>query len=115
SIPWAIHFPADHPTMGAGVHPVQIYDALFNLGLSFFLAWLHRRKKFDGQIFAAYLVGYAILRSLAELVRGDYPVRYLGGVVTPAQLVSAGILAAGLALFWTLPRPRPKAEPGKSN
>jgi len=109
SLPWAIHFPADHPTLGADVHPVQIYDALLNLGFYFFLAWLHRRKKFDGQVFAAYLIGYAVLRSVAELFRGDYPVRYLGGVVTPAQLVGAGILVAGLVLFWKLPRRQPKA------
>jgi phosphatidylglycerol:prolipoprotein diacylglycerol transferase len=108
TLPWAIHFPADHPTMGVGVHPVQIYDALFNLGLSFFLGWLHRRKKFDGQIFAAYLIGYSILRSIAETFRGDYPVLYFGDVATPAQLVGGAILVAGLLLYWKLPRPQPK-------
>src|ERR1700733_7797402 len=51
-LPWAIHFPADHETHGAGVHPTEIYDALLNLLLYAFLAWLFRRKKFDGQIFA---------------------------------------------------------------
>jgi phosphatidylglycerol:prolipoprotein diacylglycerol transferase len=30
-LPWAIHFPADHETHGAGVHPTEIYDALLNL------------------------------------------------------------------------------------
>src|SRR5262249_42599165 len=113
SLPWAIHFPADHPTMGEGVHPVQVYDAVLNLGLSFFLGWLHRRKEFDGQVFAAYLVGYAIVRSVAGIFPGDYPVHYLGGLLTPAQLVSAGILVAGLVLFWKLPRRATSAEPAK--
>jgi phosphatidylglycerol:prolipoprotein diacylglycerol transferase len=102
SMPWAIHFPLDHETRGVGVHPTQIYDALLNLGLYFGLAWLHRRKKFDGQIFASYLICYAITRSIVEAFRGDYPVRYLGGVVTPAQLVSVLILAAGAILYWKL-------------
>ena len=90
------------------MHPVQIYDALLNVGFFLLLAWVHRRKKFDGQIFAAYLVGYAVLRTFVETFRGDYPVRYLGGVATPAQLVSVAILAAGLLLWWKLPRPQPK-------
>ncbi len=51
-LPWAIHFPLDHETHGAAVHPTEIYDALLNLILYVFLAWLFRRKKFDGQIFA---------------------------------------------------------------
>lgn len=108
TLPWAIHFPPDHPTMGVGVHPVQVYDALLNLGFSFFLGWLHRRKKFNGQIFAAYLIGYSILRSIAELFRGDYPVRYFGDMATPAQLVGGVILVVGVLLYWKLSRPQPQ-------
>jgi len=104
-LPWAIHFP-DHETKGVGVHPTQVYDSLLSLGLYLALAWLYRRKKFDGQVFAAYLMAYAILRSFVELFRGDYPVHYLGGWATPAHLVSMGTFAAGLILYGTLPRRR---------
>jgi phosphatidylglycerol---prolipoprotein diacylglyceryl transferase len=104
SLPWAIHFPAGHPTHGMPVHPTEIYDSLLNLGFYGFLAWLFRRKKFDGQIFAVYLIGYAILRSFVEYFRGDYPVHYLGGWATPAQLVSMGIVAGGVLLWFILPR-----------
>ena len=113
-LPWAIRFPPDHWTGGVPVHPTQIYEALLNLALYGALAWFYRRKKFDGQIFAAYLVGYALLRTFVESFRGDYPVRYLGGVATPAQLVSAGILVAGLFLFWRLPRLEPEMQKPKS-
>ena len=88
------------------VHPTEIYDSLLNFAFYCFLAWLFRRKKFDGQIFALYLVGYAVLRSFVEYFRGDYPVHYLGGWATPAQLVSIGIIAGGLLLFFFLPRPQ---------
>ena len=37
-LPWGIRFPADHPTGGVPVHPTEIYDALLNLVLYFFLA-----------------------------------------------------------------------------
>jgi phosphatidylglycerol---prolipoprotein diacylglyceryl transferase len=104
TLPWAIHFPTDHETHGAAVHPTQVYEMLLSAGLYASLAWLYRRKKFDGQVFAAYLVCYAVLRSFVEIFRGDYETRYFGGVATPAHLVSAAILAAGLILYWRLPR-----------
>jgi phosphatidylglycerol:prolipoprotein diacylglycerol transferase len=112
SLPWAIHFPAGNPLSPPTypVHPTQVYDSLLNLGLYAALAWLYRRKKFDGQVFAAYLACYALLRSFVELFRGDYPEyqHYLGGWATPAHLVSVLILVTGLTLLWTLPRPGTK-------
>ncbi len=105
-LPWAIHFPADHATAGAAVHPTQLYDAGLNLILYLTLAgWFHV-KKFDGQIFAAYLMGYAVFRSIAEHFRGDYPADHIHNGLTSAQVVSIGIFTAGLALwFWRSRRP----------
>jgi phosphatidylglycerol:prolipoprotein diacylglycerol transferase len=105
-LPWAITFPQESRGAPSGVplHPTQAYESLLNLGLYAVLAWLFRRKKFDGQVFAAYLVGYALERSFVELFRGDYPQHYLGGWATPAHLVSIGILAAGSVLLAVLPR-----------
>jgi phosphatidylglycerol---prolipoprotein diacylglyceryl transferase len=108
-LPWAIRFPAEHSTRGALVHPTQIYDSLLSLIFWGVLAWLYRRKRFDGQVFASYLIGYAILRSIVEFFRGDYTVHYLGGWATPAHLVSMAIFAAGITLIWRLPR-RPPAN-----
>ena len=112
NLPWAVRFPADNPLSPptSPVHPTQIYDSLLNLCLYAFLAWLFRRRKFDGQVFSVYLVCYAVLRSLVETFRGDYPEyqHYLGGWATPAHLVSILILAAGLVLLRVLPRPELK-------
>jgi phosphatidylglycerol---prolipoprotein diacylglyceryl transferase len=104
TVPWAIRYPHDHETYPRLLHPTQIYEALLSLGLYAALAWLYRRKKFDGQVFALYLVCYAITRSIVEACRGDYAQRYLGGIATPAHLVSVVILAAGLILYWKLSR-----------
>ncbi len=102
-LPWAVHYPADHSTHGLGVHPSQVYDSLLNLALFLGLAWLHKRRKFEGQIFAVYFLGYAITRSIVESFRGDYPPgQYLGGILTPAHLVSIVIFAAGAVLYWKL-------------
>jgi phosphatidylglycerol:prolipoprotein diacylglycerol transferase len=107
---WAIYFPADHETGGQSVHPTQIYEALLNFGLYLTLAWLYRRKKFEGQIFASYLMGYAVIRSFVEIFRGDYSVYYLGGYLTSAQLVSIVLLAAGSILWWQRARGAAKRD-----
>jgi phosphatidylglycerol:prolipoprotein diacylglycerol transferase len=109
TLPWAIHFPENHQTYPHAVHPTQIYDAVLGLGFYAFLSWLYRRKKFDGQVFAVYLAGYAILRFAVEFTRGDYPVgqHYLGGWATPAQVVSLLMLVPAVAFWRFLPRPAP--------
>jgi phosphatidylglycerol---prolipoprotein diacylglyceryl transferase len=106
-LPWAIHFPPGHTTYPNAVHPTQIYDSLLNLALYLGLAWLYRRKKFDGQVFAVYLLGYAVTRSFVETFRGDYTPVHLHGGLTPGHLISIAIFAAGVVLLMILARRSP--------
>jgi len=109
-LPWAIRFPANHSTGGHPVHPTEIYDALLNFALYAGLAWLFRyRRKFDGQIFAIYLMCYAVTRSTVELFRGDYSDEHLHNGLTPAHLLSIGIFVTGWVLFFVL-KQRPAAQ-----
>ena len=116
-LPWALTFPPESRSAPPGVplHPVQLYDASLNLLCYLGLAWLYRRKKFDGQVFGVYLIAYACLRSFAEMFRGDYPLHYLGGWATPAQLVSMGMLGIGLVLLVVLKRSQPGLPARPSN
>jgi phosphatidylglycerol:prolipoprotein diacylglycerol transferase len=117
NLPWAITFPtvSNGAPPGVPLHPTQIYDSLLSLLLYAFLAWLYRRKKFDGQVFAAYLIGYPLLRSFVEIFRGDYPQHYLGGWATPAQVISMGIVLVGVTLWIVLSRKRPAVRPEVNN
>lgn len=108
-LPWAIQYPPDNPTYPRHVHPTQVYESALNLGLYAFLAWRIRRRHFDGEIFATYLLVYSLLRAVVESFRGDYPVYYLGGHITPAQLLSLAIFLAGATLWWL--RSRSSAQP----
>lgn len=111
SLPWAIRFPEGNPLNSPTftVHPTQIYDSLLNLVLYGSLAWLFRRRKFDGQVFAFYLMGYAVTRSFVELFRGDYSAEHIHSGLTPAHLISIATFAAGVVLFFVL-RPRATVE-----
>jgi phosphatidylglycerol:prolipoprotein diacylglycerol transferase len=110
TMPWGIQFPKGHESYPEYVHPTQIYDSLLNLALYAFLAWLYRRRKFNGQIFGVYLICYAVLRSFVELFRGDYTQEHYWNGMTPAQMVSVGIVAAGILLLWIQWRKGPPAE-----
>jgi len=109
-LPWAITFtnPLAHDLSGTPLnvplHPTEIYDGVLNLALYAFLAWLFRRKKFDGQIFATYLICYAILRSVVEHYRGDYSGLHYHLGLTPAQWISVPMFIIGLALAAILSR-----------
>lgn len=100
-LPWGICFPVDHATHGQAVHPSQIYEALATLALYLFLAWQFRRKRFEGQTFALYLLLYAGLRFGLEFFRGDYDVLPLGSWATPGQLTSFVVFTAGVLLWRT--------------
>lgn len=106
-LPWAIRFPADHHTHGVPVHPTQLYDFLWAMALYAALEWFYRRRRFDGQIFVLFMLGYAVLRSVVEVFRGDYEPEHYLGFLTPGQTVSVGIVAVALLLLWWLPRRRP--------
>lgn len=120
ALPWAVQFPVHSPPWeeqarqqligptdtAMPVHPAQIYDSLANLLLYAGLAWLYRRRKFDGQVFAVFLAGYAVLRSVVEIFRGDYTAAERWGPLTPAQALGVVVLLAGVTLLIVL-RPKP--------
>jgi phosphatidylglycerol:prolipoprotein diacylglycerol transferase len=113
NLPWGLTFtnPQAHDLsgtpLGIPLHPTEIYDALLNLVLYGFLAWLFRRKKFDGQIFATYLICYAVTRSITEYFRGDYSNLHYHLSLTPAQWIGVPIFVTGLALAAILSRRAP--------
>jgi phosphatidylglycerol:prolipoprotein diacylglycerol transferase len=75
-LPWGVRFTQlGHEVTGvpidAKLHPTQLYESFAMLVVFFFLLWLHRRKKFSGQVILAYVAIYAGVRFLIEFVRDD--------------------------------------------
>lgn len=119
SLPWAVRFPEGSLVFQSLVqsgqlnpsalytpplHPVQLYEAFGELLLYFGLALFARRKRYDGQVLIAYLVGYALLRFGCELFRGDAIRRFvLPGLSTSQALALASLpIALLLARAWRL-------------
>jgi phosphatidylglycerol---prolipoprotein diacylglyceryl transferase len=87
--------------------PTQLFESAAELGIFLLLSWMLKRKKFDGQIFGAYLFLYGVARFFLEFIRDD-PGRgsVFGGVISGTQLIAIGLVLSG-GLIWYL-RPTPK-------
>ena len=104
------------------LHPTQLYESAALLALFFLLLWWMPRRRRHGQVFLVYLVGYAVLRFVLEMFRGDANRRFVMEVTSAAlarslwlppeeplflsiaQAVSLGLLALAGALAWTIAR-----------
>jgi len=78
----------------------------------FFLMWLLKHRKFDGQVIGAFMFIYGIARFFLEFLRDD-PGRgsVFGGVMTGTQLISIGLVLGGGLIWWL--RPGSKAIPAR--
>ena len=76
NLPWGVQFTqAGHDVtdvpLNAHLHPTQLYESFAMLIVFFFLLWVHKKKKFSGQVILAYALIYATVRFLIEFVRDD--------------------------------------------
>jgi phosphatidylglycerol---prolipoprotein diacylglyceryl transferase len=116
ALAWAARFPAeslvfqDYVARGAlpasaevtpPLHPVQLYEALGELALFFALSLLGRKKRWDGQVLVGWLLGYALLRFVVELYRGDAVRKFVIGTVSTSQALAIfAALFATVLLWW---------------
>lgn len=71
------------------VHPTFLYESLWNLGLLICLLLYWKHRKFDGEVFLLYILGYGVGRFWIESLRTDqlllpiinYPVSKVVAVV----------------------------------
>lgn len=97
--PWAAEFsgtPLDRP-----LHPTQLYEFVAEFINFSFLYWLCKRKKFEGQVIALFMIVYGIERYVFEFFRGD-PGRgeVLGGFMTGTQLIALGLVVSGFVIYF---------------
>jgi len=97
-LPWAVIFTHAESLAPKGVplHPTQLYSALNSLLIFLVLVGLKRHKGFEGQIFWAYVLLYAVTRSILEHFRGDERGMFIEGMLSTSQLI--GLIMAVIAI-----------------
>ena len=92
----------EHPVTIDGVsyvqvHPTFLYEGTWNLLLFIGICLYKRHKKFDGEIFAIYLMGYGVGRFIIEGLRTDQLViKALGGIAA-SQVLSIILIVLAVA------------------
>lgn len=98
--------------LGVPLEPTQLFEFAVQLANFVFLMWLLKHRKFDGQVFGAFLFIYGIARFFLEFIRGD-PGRgsVFGGVMSGTQLIAIGLVIGGGLIWWL--RPGSKSMPAQ--
>ncbi len=83
SLPWAVEIaPENRPAAfpdAETFHPTFLYESLWNLGLCALIIWLDKRyPALHGRLIGVYLIGYAAMRFMLELIRTDTTFRFIG-------------------------------------
>lgn len=79
------------------VHPTFLYESLWNVGVLLFLFWFRKRKKFNGEVFLMYLIGYGIGRIWVEGLRTDQLLLPVVGL--PVSQLLSGCLVVGCTIL----------------
>ncbi len=92
------------------VHPTFLYEGTWNLCILILLLIYRKKKKFDGEVFLLYLMGYGLGRAWIEGLRTDQLL--IPGVGIPVSQVLSGILvvAAAASILWKRKKLRKNAE-----
>ena len=116
-----IHFMKDFPFFyvvfpqgavaphGIPLYPTQLLEAGGNLLIFFVLLFLLYRKKFDGEVFALYLLLYGAERFALEFYRGVTPPLPVIGL-TWNQVVTLVMMVGAVALFFLLRKQAPATK-----
>ena len=79
------------------VHPTFLYESLWNVGVLLFLLWFRKRKKFNGEVFLMYLIGYGLGRIWIEGLRTDQLLLPVVGL--PVSQLLSGCLVVGCTIL----------------
>lgn len=79
------------------VHPTFLYESLWNVGVLLFLFWFRKRKKFNGEVFLMYLIGYGLGRIWIEGLRTDQLLLTVVGL--PVSQLLSGCLVVGCTIL----------------
>lgn len=82
------------------VHPTFLYEALWNVMVLLVIFFYRKHKKFHGELFAIYLVGYGIGRAWIEGLRTDQlTIGDTGVAVSQVLSVVLAVVAIGTIIY----------------
>jgi phosphatidylglycerol:prolipoprotein diacylglycerol transferase len=90
--------------LGVSLHPTQLYEAGAEFLIFLILLMVLQRKKFDGQVFWAYVALYAVARFIIEFFRGDNRGFVFDGALSTSQFIGMLMLVTAIVTLALLRR-----------
>ena len=92
------------------VHPTFLYESLWNIGVLIILLLFTKHRKYNGQIFLIYLLGYGLGRVWIEGLRTDQLIFFGTGVAVSQVLSGVLVVASAAILIYRFVKDRQKAK-----
>ncbi|MGB4437863.1 MAG: prolipoprotein diacylglyceryl transferase [Sedimentibacter sp.] len=89
-MPWGINY------VGQILHPAQVYEFILDYILFVFLWRRSYHKKFDGELFAIYLISFPIIRGIVEFFRIN---PMIWGPFSISHLLSLILIIIGIVVY----------------
>ena len=114
-VAWAVRFPRDAPAwnrhldlgqisatdaMSLPVHPTQLYESLFGLGLLGLTLLVRRWRRFSGEVFLVFFAAYGLVRSYFEALRADTQRGNVGPLSTSQFIGLSSLLLAATGYIY---------------
>lgn len=108
TLPWGVRFTErGHEITGVPInvdlHPAQLYESFAMLVVFGILLWVHKRRRFEGQVILLYVLLYSVVRFANEFVRDNRRSDVLGLTsltgLSISQLISIVIGITALVLL----------------
>ena len=98
-----VTFPPDSPAgyiySGIHIHPTQLYSSFYGLLIFLLLLLVEKKKTFDGFTFSFLCIFYGIARFIVDFFRYYEPSAFVGRVLTINQVISLGLIVAGIVML----------------
>jgi phosphatidylglycerol:prolipoprotein diacylglycerol transferase len=96
------------------LHPTQLYETAATLVIFGVLLWMHRRRRFQGQVILAYAMLYSVARFIIEYWRDD-PRGEIFDLSTSQFIAIAIFVGALIAYIYRLRKPSAALQPQTAN
>ena len=92
------------------VHPTFLYESFWNIGVLIILLLFTNHRKYNGQIFLIYLLGYGLGRVWIEGLRTDQLIFFGTGVAVSQVLSGVLVVASAAILIYRFVKDRQKVK-----
>lgn len=92
------------------VHPTFLYESFWNIAVLIILLLFTKHRKYNGQIFLIYLLGYGLGRAWIEGLRTDQLIFFGTGVAVSQVLSGVLVVASAAILIYRFVKDRQKVK-----